>query len=417
VLIATTAMRIGSARAAWFAAIVYLSTPWIYRLSAIAYVEGPLCYFHAALVWGLVRLVAGNVVARWRAWGLLGLLAGGAMGCKYPGLISAVVPFGILAAAASWKHRSASIVLAYSMGWAVVMVPWLDKNVIDTGDPVYPLGYRVFHGRHWDDAMQTKWEAVHGRRSVTAPEFWASVVDVAGRSDWQSPLYAALAPLALLRPGSRRWALALWGYVAYLFLTWWLLTHRLDRFWLPLLPPLAVLAGLGADWARRRAWSILLGAVTTIALVTNLSYISTDLAGLSDWTGDLTYLRRHIPMRINAPLAALDADLPDNAKVLLVGQAGVFYMRHPIVYNTVFNKETIETMAGGKDHQDFHRALRDRGVTHVYVDWKEIQRHRQSGGYGFTDFVTPERFAIWVRAGVLERPRWIGQDQELYRVR
>ena len=67
-------------------------------------------------------------------------------------------------------------------------------------------------------------------------ELWSVVVDVAGRSDWQSPLYVALAPLALLRPGSRRLALALWGFVAYLFLTWWLLTHRLDRFWLPLLP-------------------------------------------------------------------------------------------------------------------------------------------------------------------------------------
>ena len=37
----------------------------------------------------------------------------------------------------------------------------------------------------------------------------------------------------------------LWAFVAYLFLTWWLLTHRLDRFWLPLLPTWAILAGLG----------------------------------------------------------------------------------------------------------------------------------------------------------------------------
>ena len=45
--------------------------------------------------------------------------------------------------------------------------------------------------------------------------------------------------------------LALGGYAAYLFLTWWLLTHRIDRFWLPLLPCLAILAGLGADWSER----------------------------------------------------------------------------------------------------------------------------------------------------------------------
>ncbi len=142
------------------------------------------------------------------------------------------------------------------------------------------------------------------------PILWDAVVDVAGRSDWQSPLYAALAPLALLRPGSRRLALALWGFVAYLFLTWWLLTHRLDRFWLPLLPPLAILAGLGADWMRSRAWSILLGAILIIGLVTNFTYMSTALAGLNEWTGDLVFLRRDIPKRLNAPLAAIDKELP-----------------------------------------------------------------------------------------------------------
>ena len=69
-----------------------------------------------------------------------------------------------------------------------------------------------------------------------------------GGSDWQSPLYVAFAPLAFLRRGSRKTATAVAGYAAYLFLTWWFLTHRLDRFWLPMLPCLAVLAGLGADW-------------------------------------------------------------------------------------------------------------------------------------------------------------------------
>src|SRR5439155_5238773 len=133
--------------------------------------------------------------------------------------------------------------------------------------------------------------------------------------------------------GSRRMALALWGYVAYLFLTWWLLTHRVDRFWLPLLPPLAVLAGLGGDWIRHRGWSILLGILLAITLLTNLSYMSTDLAGLSDWGGDLTFLRRHIPRRLNAPLAQIDAELPPDARILLVGPAAVFHVNHPVVYN------------------------------------------------------------------------------------
>ena len=83
------------------------------------------------------------------------------------------------------------------------MTPWLAKNVVDTGNPVYPLAYRVFGGRHWDEAQDAKWSAAHGsavqgRRPVSFDALAESVVDVAGRSDWQSPLYVALAPLALL---------------------------------------------------------------------------------------------------------------------------------------------------------------------------------------------------------------------------
>ena len=149
------------------------------------------------------------------------------------------------------------------------------------------------------------------------------------------------------------WRLCLWGFAAYLFATWWLFTHRLDRFWLPLLPPLAVLAGLGADWARNRGWAILLGTIMTISLVTNLTYISTALAGLNEWTGDLVFLRRDIPRRWNAALARLDAELPADAHPLLVGQAAVYHLNHSVTFNTVFDPEIIEVLASGKSDQQF----------------------------------------------------------------
>ena len=57
-MIALTARRWASPRAAWVAAVVYLSTPWVYRIAVIPYVEGPLCYYHAALVWAASRALA-----------------------------------------------------------------------------------------------------------------------------------------------------------------------------------------------------------------------------------------------------------------------------------------------------------------------------------------------------------------------
>lgn len=418
VLVARAAARAGSPRAGWFAALVYLTTPWVYRLAVLPYVEGPLGYYHAALVWaGFVAWTETAPVVRRRLWAAAGLLAGGAMACKYPALVSAVLPFGFVALADAVRWRSPSAVVAFCLGWAAVMTPWLGKNVVDTGNPVYPLGYQVFGGRHWDEAMDRKWSNVHGPRPVSWELFSNSVLDVAGRSDWQSPLYVALAPLAFLRRGSRRFAAAVGVYAAYLFGTWWLLTHRLDRFWLPMLPPLAVLAGLGADWTRVRAWSALLWPLVGLAVLANLAYAVTPLTGLGEWTGDLYALRRSVPRMLNPALAETDASLPPDAKVLMVGQAAVFHFEHPLIYNTVFDDETFETLAKGHTLAEVRAALKRLGVTHVFVDWFDIERYRSPGNYGFTPFVTPAEFDRLVKAGVLDPPTHPDAKRELYRVR
>ena len=121
------------------------------------------------------------------------------MACKYPALISAVVPFGLVALADAVRRRSpAGRARLRASGWAVVMAPWLAKNVIDTGNPVYPLAYRVFGGRHWDarDGREVVDRPRPAGRS-TAGALVGSVVDVAGRSDWQSPLYVGAGPAGL----------------------------------------------------------------------------------------------------------------------------------------------------------------------------------------------------------------------------
>jgi len=414
----STARRWGSPRAAWVATVVYLTTPWVYRLGVLPYVEGPLCCYHAALIWSAGRAwsTVGNK-SLIGFWGAAGVLAGGAMACKYPGLISAVVPFGAVAAADAWRRKSWRIAAVYGLGVAVVIGPWLVKNVIDARNPVYPLAFSVFGGPHWDAARDAQWSAAHGRRPVTLALLWEGIVEVAGRSDWQSPLYVALAPLALLRDGPRRLACMLVFFSLYIFATWWLLTHRLDRFYLPILPGLAILAGLGADWVKSRAWSAWLVLLLAITIAANLSYTSTALVGWNAWTEDLQKLRTQVPAEINPPLARLDATLPTDARTLLVGQAAVFHMNHRVIYNTVFDDEIIEQIARDKSPAEIAAELHRRGITHVYVDWHEVARHRKPGGYGFSPFVTPRLFRGLVEAGVLGPAVKVGDEHEVYEVR
>ena len=349
IFIAGTAQRAGGPRAGWLSAVIYLSTPWIYRLAVIAYVEGPLCFYHAALVWAVFRGWSDRGMARGPLWGLIGLLAGGAMACKYPALISAVIPFGLLGLVECRRIRSFRPIMAYGLCWAVVMGPWLLKNVIDTGNPVYPLGYHVFGGRNWDDARETQWFRVHG-------PFWPALRDFGALLPGRGrPVRLAISPLHGLRPtcfpapGFAKSGACL-GRVCGLPVLDLVVPDPSPG---PLLAPLAALPGRpgrpGGRLDQPPVLRNLPGRFSRFALLGNFVHCTTALTGLNEWTGNLALLRNRCPGRLNPPLAAIDRELPPNAKILLVGSAAVFHVNHTVLYNTVFTPETIEVLAAGEN--------------------------------------------------------------------
>ena len=127
-----TAMAIYSAGQRWFsssvgmlAAIIFLTTPWTYRISVIAYAEGGLTCFLFLTCFALLlslefRSTEEHHTSSHRMIFVTGLLAGSAMACKYPGVISVVVPIGItLMIALRKKFSSQSLLkplLIYTLG-------------------------------------------------------------------------------------------------------------------------------------------------------------------------------------------------------------------------------------------------------------------------------------------------------------
>ena len=95
------------------------------------------------------------------------------------------------------------------------------------------------------------------------------------------------------------------------------------------------------------------------------------------------------------------------SRVLAVGDAEMFYARFPVVYNTVFDRSILElwladsTSGELRGRDEIRETLRAQGITHIYVNWLEILRYRSPGNYGYTQFVTPERFAELQTLGIL----------------
>lgn len=138
------------------------------RISIIAYAEGALSFY---------LTVAAMLTPRSRehdpkhsaAFGMIcGLLAGSAMASKYTGLVSVIAPTlfllifpgrrpagaveGLPGSSVRRGTVNSSQILPRTLvffvaGILLAMLPWLLRNLSDTGNPVYPLGWSVF-GRY-----------------------------------------------------------------------------------------------------------------------------------------------------------------------------------------------------------------------------------------------------------------------------
>ncbi len=401
---------------AWAAALIHLSTPWTYRISVIAYAEGGATFYLFAALWAAALAIESR--RRSFVW-LAGLMAGSSMACKYPGLISVVVPIGAALCWVSWSRGDASrwksvrsTALLFAAGVALASGPWLLKNYCETGNPVYPLANSVFHGADWTPILEANWKRAHGPGHHDPRDIAVKLFDITFKSDWLSPLLFSLAPLALLTTERRRLIGSVWLYVAYLFATWWVMTHRLDRFWIPLIPLVSLLAGVGAFWSRHLLWRSVCGGFVALSVLFNLGFITLSNCGFNGYLMDLK-VAASVAQTTAPSIEALNRmPLPPGSKVLLVGEAQIFEAQFPLAYNTVFDISLFEQWCAVpatdkpvaewslRPLSEIREELRARGITHVFVNWQEILRYRESG-YGYSDFVTPRRFEELQRGGVL----------------
>jgi 4-amino-4-deoxy-L-arabinose transferase-like glycosyltransferase len=398
------------------AAILYLSIPWVLHVSSVGLVEGVLGTYlllatYALALWWLPGSRHGphnadaetseTQRARRGFVGLAGFLAGAAAACKYTGLVFVVLPLGaalVLAVAIS-PARWRLVVLYAAMVLAGCSL-WYAKNAVLAGNPTYPLLYGVFGGRAWDEATNQRWKTAHGPqpdstgRRFSWSQFVAALRDVGWFSDKLSPLMWPLAAFAVAAKKNRRLIIALALLVGLNFVSWWLLTHRYDRFFVPMFPLAALLAGAGASWTEARPWRWLIIGLLGVTTFLNLAAVSTGvLTGDNRMLASLESLRRDDDfapsfLRMHPAHLFLNDRLRPGKKVLVVGEAQVFDLEVPTYYNTCWNTCLFEQWLKGRNREQRLQVLREHDVSHIFVHWSEIGRYQEPGNYGFTDYVT-----------------------------
>jgi len=411
--------RAGAGR--WAVAAIAGTTPWLTQVGCLAYVENGMLLFAAVAAGLVVDQIRTAGVLDWRAVLTAGICAGLAGGCKYTALVFVAVSLALawlMIMRAPLRVRLTRVAI-FGVGTLLAFCPWLIRNAAFTGNPVYPFAYEWFGGAAWSAEQAEQWSTAHavpaesdtlpGRLAIAGRELFGSIdaQTQTFRLSLFGPGIFVLGLVGLLMRRSRRGVLlAAWSVL--IAVGWIALTFIPGRFAMPLIVPLALLAGESFGLAdsqpgtttRRWHWPVLLLVVAGVPINDAL------LASRLRHHARRWEQRTGVPLRMLIGQTRFIVDdhllnklLPADAHAWLVGDAAVFYVDRRIHYTVTFSRDPwIEFAASGATPEQCIAWLREQDATHVVFAWAEIDRLRNT--YGFAAIVTPDWVARLETAGL-----------------
>lgn len=422
----------GSVVAGSLAGAAYLSVPWTLVAGSSAYNDlGVVLLTACALI---AAIDTGAAPARRGV--MVGILIGAACGVKPTALLMGALPAGIVLAGMPGAVRA----IAWAAGAGLTMLlPWLVRNWIACGNPVFPEMTAILGKGHWSAEQVSRYAAAHRfdgsllerLRLIVAPSTDPGSGGTTRRGvlneQWSIffPLVVAAMAVVLGWRRSRVGLLLGAGLLAQL-VAWLFATHIQARFLLPLAAPGAAAIGLSLLTLRERSAVVWRCAATGVAACTLFMAWRSGAIFAAQGSVGPDVVNRPNALLIGGPPAKTGEDmragleskqpleraslltdlnpllranltLPPGSKVYLLGDSTPLYYTVPVVYCTTFDRSLLaEAMSRTTDRTDsWTGALRRAGVTHVVASLPELERLQRSK---FLDpDLKPERIAAWLQ--------------------
>ena len=353
-----------------------------------------LCYpeFWVQQALGIIDLAAAAFVLLGVFWlrrdrsVLSGLCLGLALGSRYQTVPVVLVAVLVCAIAARWDSSFRRTILISGLIGFAVLAPWLIRNEMATGNPVFPLLFDRLGGADWSsaqslvanmDALGPGFGDVPVLQKILAPVGTYLITP----SNGLFGLVLLLSGLAVLwrerSPGIREWAIiglagvAIWGFVK------------------PAMGPsiirynaasLVFLIAVAACILHSRQWICTILCVGSLAMaLPHVNSIVPLVRTLTDESARTSYFRSQNASW--AAMAFLNRELSSTGnKVLFIGETRSFWSRIPVVAAGPFNGPQLKAAFQGPS-AGWSSRLKGLGVTHLFVSQPEWKRLNQRYGY------------------------------------
>ncbi|MBI1869911.1 MAG: glycosyltransferase family 39 protein [Chlamydiae bacterium] len=315
---------------------------------------------------------------------LSGIFAGLALGSKTTALIYVWACLFLVGGFQFIREKKKGKILLSGLLFLIfsllVVSPWWLKNWIETGDPIFPFGYPLFQNHFWPLELYQRLKVHYGTLSLTHQTNLANSFTwmIQHADDFIPTAYIGL-PLIFLSLKEPK-LLALFIYVSAGYILGFLKTTGDSRFLLPVFPALSILAGVSFTQFRSSVpLRRIMACAFSIFMIWNLGFMTLYLEGLgaerSLFSLESTpkYLRHRLP-----PYRAvefLNRAMKPGEKVLLVGEARVFYLKRDVLASTPFDVPVIvQYLEGAKNSGEIYQRLRSDGISYILIHQNEMRR-------------------------------------------
>jgi len=387
--------RLWSKSVGLMGATLFYCTPFVQDLGQTARIDLATAFF-ATLAFGALVLWVEEDEKMDFLW-LSALGVGEAVATKWPAVAVVLFPAALLLV----LRRKYRLLAGFCLVAVIMVGPWLVKNWLLTGNPVYPLFYDWFPSPHWSPEQAAVFSARH------APTFGLGTIGELFTLLWKYsfveagavPLLLLTTPLVLLvprmEPAAKR---AGWLFVGS-YAGWFCFTFRPWRFLFPAFGMGAIVGAyamerLGRDTKVRIAMRLAVGLIMASSLAALALNDLVDVGDPSRTPPQVSFTQyalgqftrdeftAQVGKGVLEPIIWMNENLPANAKVLYVGEARAYDATQSVVYSTAFDQNPLTAMSHeAKSPEELVAALRGQGVSHVYVNYSELSRLQHGYDY------------------------------------
>ncbi len=365
------------------ASSAFLLCPWVQVTGSMSYDEMASCLL---LLGALAAALDDRLPTRRRA-ALVGALVMSTVCAKLTSIV--VLPIlAILAKRIRSYREIASAALVAGIAGVVVAAPWLLRNLLMVGNPIFPFGSEFFGMGHWDADQYARWHGgvdFHGTFTARIAAAWNESLMHPQWAGVQG-LFALATLYALVSSRTRRVATEVSTIIAIGVLTWFLLTPTMPRYLVPLLVPGAFGFGIATTTGlvvspRMTTFLVALALVgVSIGALKNLQrertgeafrFLRSDAHAI--WTGIAFEGASN-----EAPISYFLNRLEPASRVYALGDARTLYLEQPVVYFSSWDRWWITDFVRRDPGSPscWIAGLTARGVSHLWINEAELQRMR-----------------------------------------